>query len=127
MVELIGLLVPSVETGYRAVGDGWAFLIRTRGRHRATGRYRESFAVAKAQYLDDASVTARTPHAAALAGKHVTVVGCGAIGHHVATDLARGGVAGWTCWTGTGSTSPPAPVNPALYPASGSPRCRCSG
>lgn len=92
-VELIGLLVPSVETGYRAVGDGWVFLIRARGRHHSTGRYRESFALAKAQYLDDASVATRSPHAAALAGKHVMVVGCGAVGHHVATDLARGGVA----------------------------------
>lgn len=96
-LEVIGLLVPGVERNYREAGDGWVFLVRAcapaqSGSDDATHTEKATLWLAEAQYFSAHATTARNPLGHALADKHVVLVGCGAIGHHIAIDLCRAGL-----------------------------------
>lgn len=90
VMTLIGLLVP-VEREYRTPGHEWVFLCRTtfRGDDGCTSR---ATTMMRSQELELTATAHRTPIAAGLKDKKVVLVGCGAIGHHIATDLARTGI-----------------------------------
>ncbi|CAM3578927.1 ThiF family adenylyltransferase [Nocardioides marinus] len=90
--ETIGLLVPETETAYRQSGESWVFLHRTVLTLTSTGAPVEVRWLATAAHLNTEAVHHRTPDAATLASKTAVLVGCGAIGHQIATDLARTGV-----------------------------------
>lgn len=86
-VEVIGLLVPS-EVRYRATGEEWLFLVRSRPdrRRRWTTELLRSAPIG----VDD--LTARQPATRHLRDKRAVVVGVGAIGGSIATELARAGI-----------------------------------
>lgn len=90
--ETIGLLVPDTETTYRRSGESWVFLRRTTLTLTSTEAPVEARWLATAAHLNTEAVHQRTPDAATLAEKTVVLVGCGAIGHQIAIDLARTGV-----------------------------------
>ena len=86
-VEVIGILVPS-EVGYRQPGEEWFFAVRHRPDPDASWRY-ELFHSAAA---GEADMRSRSPATTALADRTVLLVGVGAIGGTVATELARAGI-----------------------------------
>ncbi|WP_348610931.1 ThiF family adenylyltransferase [Nocardioides sp. 31GB23] len=90
--ETIGLLVPATETTYRTLGDSWVFLRRFTLTLEPGSDPTEVRWLANAAHLNTDAVRQRTPVAASLADRVVVVVGCGAIGHQIAIDLARTGV-----------------------------------
>lgn len=91
--EVLGLLVPS-ETGYRQPGEEWLFVLR----HRAAAAEDASVASSTYEFYRSAAagaadVAARTPTTTALRKRRVLLVGLGALGGTVATELARAGPA----------------------------------
>lgn len=83
---MIGLLVPS-ETRYRSPGEEWVFLVRTQHPDgEPQNGYRHSQPAGPGDYA------ARTPATAGCRDRQVLLVGIGAIGSTVATELARAGL-----------------------------------
>ena len=90
VLTVVGLLVDD-ERDYGQPGPCWMFLLRVRTGTTTDGAPVYGTAMLAGLELNDSTST-RTPIAAGLADKKVAVVGVGAIGHHIATDLARTGV-----------------------------------
>ncbi|TIC86705.1 hypothetical protein E8D34_10665 [Nocardioides sp. GY 10113] len=84
-LEVLCLLVPS-EQGYREPGEGWVALLRAN--LEPSPKYHYLQVQAMGADLDGG----RTRFVRDLRGAHVVVVGIGALGGHVATDLARAGI-----------------------------------
>ncbi|WP_344047539.1 ThiF family adenylyltransferase [Nocardioides panacihumi] len=96
VVEVIGLLVPD-ETAYRTRGESWVFLLRL---HTSSGGGAEKVwrtHYRPTQYLSRALLAERTPVATKLAEKSVVLVGLGAIGMPLATDLVSAGLGSILC------------------------------
>jgi hypothetical protein len=87
VVELLCLLVPS-EEGYRTDGEAWIVILKVTANpgHQANYHYLES------QTLGPDTDVARSPDSALLGSRRVVLAGVGALGGHVATDLARSGI-----------------------------------
>lgn len=92
MLSIVGLLVEDERT-YGESGPCWMFLVRARLATGTDEQERYATVLLAGQEVDDSSM-ARTPIATGLADKKVALIGVGAIGHHIATDLARTGVGG---------------------------------
>ncbi|WP_250182597.1 HesA/MoeB/ThiF family protein [Aeromicrobium fastidiosum] len=90
VLTVVGLLVED-ERDYGQTGPCWMFLLRVRTGTTPNGAPKHGTALLAGLELNESTST-RTPIAAGLADKKVAVVGVGAIGHHIATDLARTGV-----------------------------------
>lgn len=89
-LTLVGLLVPS-EQQYRTVGERWIFLLAAYEKQ-PSGRKRLRTWYVDAQECDWTAANVRTPDGEQLLGRSVAIVGVGAIGSTVLTDLARSGV-----------------------------------
>lgn len=103
--QVLGVVFPE-ERAHRDSGDGWVFVVRVLpnprpgqppakrrggrpiGPQRAAGRT----LLVRAAYAGPSDMAARVPELAGLAGKHVVVIGVGALGGTVAEQLARAGV-----------------------------------
>lgn len=117
-MEVLLLLVPS-ERGHRTASEAWVAILRipshaetdagSQGdgdeaaagpgageRDRGVGKDGDSEAglceYLRVQALGPGSTRTRTPDVARLADRHVVIVGVGALGAHVAEDLARSGI-----------------------------------
>ena len=90
VLTVVGLLVED-ERDYGQPGPCWMFLLRVRTGTTRDGAPVYGTVLLAGLELNDSTST-RTPIAAGLADKKVAIVGVGAIGHHIAADLARTGV-----------------------------------
>jgi molybdopterin/thiamine biosynthesis adenylyltransferase len=103
-VSVTGLVFPQ-ERSQRQLGDGWMFIVRIRrpgpagqprsGKHnrrQAPTGPTSTMALVRAGYAGRSDLTGRMPELEGLAGRHVLILGLGAIGSSVAEQLARAGV-----------------------------------
>ncbi len=103
-VQITGLVFPE-ERAQRQLGDGWMFLVRIRrpgpgtqppkgkgGRRQPQTGPTTTTALVRAGYSGRSDLTGRMPELEGLSGRHVLVLGLGALGSTVAEHLARAGV-----------------------------------
>lgn len=86
-LRLVGLVVPG-EPAFRTSGEEWVFLLEYTPR--GSGSKPPTVIACPAQHL--AGQRDRSPSGDELRNRHVTIVGAGAVGHHIVPSLARSGV-----------------------------------
>lgn len=84
-LETLCLLVPS-ERGYRHADEEWVAVQRSDFEGQPHCRY------LPVQHIGGDGAAARTPETRPMAKRHAVIVGVGALGAHVAIDLARTGI-----------------------------------
>ncbi|MEW6159928.1 MAG: ThiF family adenylyltransferase [Verrucomicrobiota bacterium] len=86
-IDVTGIVFPE-EITYGQQGDGWLFLLRTRG-ERSSGTRIE---IIRAGRVSSDDFAVRIPSLRFLRSKHITLFGLGALGANAALELARSGV-----------------------------------
>ncbi len=85
VLETLCLLVPS-EGGYRRRIEEWVAV------QRLTDEEQTHYRFLPVQHPGGEGTAARTPETQLLAKRHVIIVGVGALGSHIATDVSRTGI-----------------------------------
>lgn len=88
---ITGISFPE-EVEYGTIGVGWLFVVSRRGIGGGDPSTNSRISVVRAERASKADIFARLPVANNLQKKKVLLLGCGAIGGFVATELARAGV-----------------------------------
>lgn len=88
---ITGIAFPE-EVEYGTTGIGWLFVVSRRGFSSGEPSASSRINIVRAERASKADIFARLPVANNLQKKKVLLLGCGAIGGFVATELARSGV-----------------------------------
>jgi len=89
--DIVGLLIPE-ESEYRVPVYNWIFIVRRRPKNKKQNKHKPEPVFVRSDRYTKSNIRKRIPRLNDLLGKHVTLIGVGALGSQIAWQLVRSGI-----------------------------------